>query len=57
MSTISPIQTQAMATPQPTRSAPVDADGDHDGTREAAEASAPKSKPTATLGNKIDTFA
>jgi hypothetical protein len=58
MSTISAIQAPAVNPPQPARSAPVDADGDHDGTREAAEASAQKvSKPTATLGNKVDTFA
>ena len=60
MSTISAssIQAPAMNAPQPARPAPVDADGDHDGTREAAEPPALNvSKPTATLGNNVDTFA
>jgi hypothetical protein len=50
---------QAPAPVQASRPAPVDADGDHDGTKVAAKPApqAQISKPTATMGNHVNTVA
>lgn len=43
---------------QAVRQAPVDADGDHDGSRATkAPTLTEASRPTPTMGNNVDTFA
>lgn len=60
MATISGVQAAYVAPVQPPRPAGGDADGDNDGTKAVAASVAPQpqvSKPTATLGNNVDTHA
>lgn len=58
MPSISSVSASAPMQVQAVRAAPVDADGDHDGSKAAAASpAAPTSKPTATLGNHVDVHA
>jgi len=58
MTSISHVAPAAAQQVQAVRQAPVDADGDHDGSKAAkAPAAARASRPTPAMGNNVDTFA